>query len=85
MSNMNGNPHYSDASSPGIYYSTRRLEEDADVIALAQVEATLALAFEQRTANLIALAHMEHRNAPGIGFNDGYDCKEIFDRLGLEA
>lgn len=58
MSDMNGNPHYRDARAAGSYYATRQINSDLGVIALAQVEATLALAHEQRTANLIALMAM---------------------------
>ena len=53
------------------------------VMLAAQVQATLALAYEQRTANLIALAHMEHRNGTGIGFHRDYDSATIHERLGM--
>lgn len=45
--------------------------------------ATLALAYEQRTANLIALAQMEHRGSNGAGFSTDYDAEKIYPRLGL--
>lgn len=50
----------------------------------AQVEATLALAYEQRTANLIALAQMEHRNSTTVGFHADYDSAAIHERLGVQ-
>jgi hypothetical protein len=50
----------------------------------ANTQATLALAYEQRTANLIALAQMEHRNSAGIGFHEDYDSATIQERLGME-
>lgn len=49
------NSHYDEAETVGRYYATHTLDNDADVIAMGQVEATLALAYEQRTANLIAI------------------------------
>lgn len=51
---MAGNPHYAEAAKVARYYEQRLVQEDADVIALGVMSATLALAFEQRTANLIA-------------------------------
>jgi hypothetical protein len=57
---------------------------DATNIAVAldaQTEATLALAYEQRTANLIALFS---EGFAGTGLNYGYLFKEINERLGLD-
>lgn len=51
MSDMDGNPHAAQATS--------RLRNGTHTeVARAAVEATLALAYEQRTANLLALAAM---------------------------
>lgn len=49
----------------------------------AQIEATLAVAYELRTANLIALAQMEHRNSLTVGFHADYDSQAIHERLGM--
>lgn len=43
--------------------------------------ATLALAYEQRTANLIALADLTMHG----GLNPDYDMETIYNRLGLGA
>lgn len=55
MSTMNGNPHYERAvdllNVPALENLTP--EEEAAIRSEAQVNATLALAFEQRTANLM--------------------------------
>lgn len=82
MSTMPGNPHYE-----------RSHNEDAPE--WAQVEATRALAHEQRTANLIALWAMPEdlasslASASGVG-NDGVQkdiyagvAQQILGRLGL--
>jgi hypothetical protein len=74
---MSENEHYEEATAllsdnPGQY----EIEKSKAV-------ATLALAYEQRTANLIALAQMEHRNADSIGFHADYDSATIHERLGL--
>lgn len=50
----------------------------------AEVATTLALAYEQRTANLIALAQMEHRGSHGAGFDPDYDAANIYARMGIE-
>lgn len=54
----------------------------------AQVEATLALAYEQRTANLIALWNMDEPSALGLnnaGAMRDWDgvAKRVVERLGL--
>ncbi|UOK18366.1 hypothetical protein SEA_BRUHMOMENT_50 [Arthrobacter phage BruhMoment] len=74
---MDSNPHYDTAAlilqrvveNPG-WYGDTPIEQ---VLARAQVEATLALAFEQRTANLIACASKVY--VPGA--ND-----QVKERLG---
>ena len=85
MSHLPGNPHYE--SSYGtlvrIEGKTMTFPESENVLRGAQVTATLALAYEQRTANLIALAQMEHRNSPAVGFSPDYDYDNIMARLGL--
>lgn len=43
--------------------------------------ATLALAYEQRTANLIALADLTMHG----GLNPDYDMEKIYNRLGMGA
>lgn len=79
---MKGNSHYADAEAPGKYYLNRNLAEGAEVIALGQVEATLALAFEQRTANLLAFYAMIPR---GSTDSDTIALhQDILERLGLK-
>ena len=73
---MEGNPHYNRA-------------EDANwesVDAYAAAQATLALAFEQRTANLIALATAQWSsgNAMFPEASTGSARAEIKERLGLK-
>lgn len=66
MSNLPGNPFAERA-------------EKTDYRSLTP--ATLALAFEQRTANLIALADLTMHG----GLNPDYDMETIYNRLGLGA
>ena len=57
MSNMNGNPHYEDAARYVNEASSLHDWPDTErpiIAANAQALSTLALAYEQRTANLIA-------------------------------
>lgn len=58
MSELPGNPHYESADS--LANHAHGLDElDANGLSgLANAEATLALAYEQRTANLIAVLNM---------------------------
>lgn len=65
MDNLPGNPHADEWSS-----------ESSGSWGTAQ--ATMALAYEQRTANLIALAVAEREP-----FNPDYDMETIYKRLGL--
>ncbi len=46
---------------------------------LSRGQETLALAYEQRTANLIALADLTMHG----GLNPDYDMETIYNRLGL--
>ncbi len=85
---MTGNKHYAEAVAAELYYSHRNVDTDADTIALGQLEATLALAHEQRTANLIAYqANVESsyfnklttsRSSQANDLN-----RQILERLGL--
>jgi hypothetical protein len=85
---MQGNPHYGIAEliiqhvegEPGAWY-----DNDSEAIDRAQVKATLALAFEQRTANLIA-AYQAEVTGYGRIKGDGIAIdrhNEILGRLGL--
>lgn len=69
MSNLPGNPHADAAREAYKNAANHR----------AQIEATLALAYEQRTANLIALADLTMHG----GLNPDYDMETIYNRLGL--
>lgn len=83
MSNLPGNPHFAWAAdtlesleqAEGTY-----LNPDEHALQTASVEATLALAHEQRTANLIALfgEGFAHRDIDYAGI-----AKQIQERLGL--
>lgn len=70
MSTLPGNP-YANASN----VSMHKGELDGD---WAVAQATLALAYEQRTANLIALAQLTNPN-----LSPDYDMEKIYNRLGL--
>jgi hypothetical protein len=63
-----GNPHFSAAN-----YAELEAAE------YAQAQATLALAYEQRTANLIALFAQE-----GLDVNYANLLKQITERMGLQ-
>lgn len=86
---MSSNPHYAEARKTEGYYVHKNVGADAEVIALGQLEATLALAYEQRTANLIAYqANVEQsyfktlqkaRSGQANALN-----RQIIERLGLE-
>jgi hypothetical protein len=54
-------------------------------VARAQAEATLALAFEQQTANLIALIGKVHPNGAGVFSQPEIDKArhQVAERLGL--
>lgn len=61
MSDMNGNANYESAADLAGHLLDALNEGNGDLEAalnIAQVEATLALAYEQRTANLIAVMAM---------------------------
>ena len=66
MSNLPGNPH------------AEAWKDESDG-AWGMTQATLALAYEQRTANLIALADLTMHG----GLNPDYDMETIYNRLGL--
>ena len=103
MSTMPGNPHMSKASgasaqlvSPEIanehYISEQGItDETMQFGALNRIaEATLALAYEQRTANLIALWSMQDETAMSLDKANGMNVDEwssvaqqIRERLGL--
>lgn len=74
MSNLPGNPHHA-------------LSEAAQTEHVAQVHATLALAYEQRTANLIAVATAV--TGDGVYLLDPDIVQsaqwELYERLGIEA
>jgi hypothetical protein len=81
---MQGNPHHERATS-------RLHNGTTNEVTRAQAEATLALAFEQRTANLIALYSMDDGARQGMvdgaGMHSGNwvdVTKQIQERLGLK-
>ena len=88
MSNLPGNPHFAWAAdtlesleqAEGTY-----LNPDEHALQTASVEATLALAYEQRTANLIAVFGnmMDGEVDTFLGERiDGYElAKQIQERL----
>lgn len=54
MSTMNGNPHYESAALDGIVFSSDDAALQTTELMIDRLaEATLALAYEQRTANLM--------------------------------
>lgn len=84
---MTGNPHYEDT----VEY-LRRMDDDPmgpeqwhDYAQMAQIEATLALAHEQRTANLIALATAQWPNGSSMFGTSLAVNSQIRERLGLKA
>ena len=56
MSNLPGNPHYGDALVSMGQAVRNMPSEPEKLVLLGQADAALTLAFEQRTANLIAFA-----------------------------
>jgi hypothetical protein len=70
--------------APGQAFDGTEFPPSEHNIEMAKVWAAMAVAYEQRTANLIALAQMEHRNSSGIGFHEDYDIATIHERLGME-
>ena len=90
---MNGNPHYAAAedhlNSENMTSGTEFAKEYRELV---QIEATLALAYEQRTANMIALYAADEACAQGINLATGWDidnwaslAKTITSRLGLDT
>ena len=72
MSHLPGNPHADAAREAYKNAANHR----------AQIEATLALAYEQRTANLIALAQLcVSIDGPTVDLSE--DLHQITERLGL--
>jgi hypothetical protein len=80
---MENNPHYTEAEKTAKYFETRIIDADADVIALGQMNATLAVATELRTANrLAAQAVIQQRNANIIAAHAYLDHpQEVADLL----
>lgn len=80
MSDMTGNPHYeTGAYAAELVPSNREPNDDATV---ANTYATLALAYEQRTANLIALAQLAV-SIDGPTVDVSKDIYTIESRLGI--
>ena len=79
---MLGNPH-AEAAQP-IYSSHQTHEQVQESLVYTQREATLALAFEQRTANLIAVSVATFADGSAM-FPAQIDSarSQIADRLGL--
>ena len=82
MTSIPGNPH-ADAAQP-IYSSHQTHEQVQESLVYTQREATLALAFEQRTANLIAYATATFAGGAAM-FPGQIDSvrRQITDRLGM--
>ena len=88
MSTMPGNPHYDDS----VYWKESDTPDTGpERFNFAQIEATLALAYEQRTANLIALWQMDEESA--VAFNHANNIeqsawatvpRQIATRLGIK-
>lgn len=84
MSGLEGNPH----AQPAINRRGQIIDAFSEggsntvpnTLALAQLEATLSLAYEQRTANLIAIATM---NPQWYGSTSQEAFDQIDARLGL--
>ncbi|HEY9356509.1 MAG TPA: hypothetical protein VIQ52_09420 [Arthrobacter sp.] len=78
---MSSNPHYAEAESClNSVAATSGAEFAAEYRQLARIEASLAIAWEQRTANLIAVWQSE---SPLEGLNYKRLGVEIKERLGL--
>ena len=92
MSDMSGNPHIPDALMQLRQATAGSINaaHASAILAAAQTNATLALAYETRTANLITLFHgmgdtrQEFMDATAIEFSD-WDrlAQQIASRLGL--
>lgn len=81
MSNLPGNPHAELAEADIEYPGAWNELEAVTALLQTNARATLALAYEQRTANLIALADVTMHG----GLNPDYDMETIYNRLGLGA
>ena len=82
MGTLIGNPH-ADAAQP-IYWSHQTHEQVQESLVYTQREATLALAFEQRTQALLAVATATFADGSAM-FPAQIDSarRQIADRLGL--
>lgn len=78
MSNLPGNPHAELAEADIEYPGAWNELEAVTALLQTSARATMALAYEQRTASLIALAVAEREP-----FNPDYDMETIYKRLGL--
>lgn len=82
MNSLPGNPHF-DLAGESIRASWPKTDTAPLHLQSAQVEATLALAYEQRTANLIAQVDMR-LNALRVGIELQDSIRnELNSRLGL--
>ena len=79
MSTLPGNPHARNLTSTG--YTT----ETPEHAAACQVEALLALAFEQRTANMINLMRMQSDYVQADMRLTEEAAEEIEQRLGMSS
>ena len=79
---MNANPHYDNAAQALDFLEDSRgsyVDPTTQALTTAQVEATLAVAYEQRTANLITLmGWMATQGATSKAV-----AKQIDERMGL--
>ncbi|WP_346921320.1 hypothetical protein [Glutamicibacter creatinolyticus] len=79
MSNLPGNPF---AEGPDNFRETLHLAGKSHLA--YEISATLALAYEQRTANLIALAQLcVSIDGPTVDLSE--DLQQITERLGMRA
>ncbi|ALD64018.1 hypothetical protein AFL94_08880 [Arthrobacter sp. LS16] len=83
MSHLPGNPHVK-GSSAALSRANNWSLTAAEYVSVANTEATLALAYEQRTANLIALwGHPDSSSIPGLDYEAVRE--QIKDRLERRA
>lgn len=78
MSNLPGNPHHNVAESVKREYGLTADKEALNWPLAEMNERLVALAYEQRTANLIALALLTNPN-----MSPDCDMESIYNRLGL--
>lgn len=82
MSNLPGNPHEG-AVNFALGAAPKSDEDRLNLDAMATVQATLALAYEQRTANLLKVLELQARMSDAQqAFN--LSAFDVAERLGIE-